>query len=159
MGGIARRRLHSVTYHNPKKAYQGYTFFAPFWEQSRAFLIDMEGRFVNYWQLPGRAGEIPFLLENGHLMYPSRVTRPDAPLFPGFCGCDLLEVDFDGNIVWQHHNDFQHHAVQRLKSGNTMMLCIVETPAEIAKTVKGGQLNTENKGKMWSCALREVTPD
>lgn len=159
MGGLARRRLHSVTFHNPDKAYKGYTFFAPFWEQSRAYLIDMEGRFINYWQLPGRAGEIAFLLENANLLYPSRVTRKDAPLFPGFCGCDLLEVDWDGNIIWQYRDNFQHHTVQRLRNGNTMLIYIVDTPKEIMQKVIGGQPGTENNGHMWSCGLHEVTPD
>jgi hypothetical protein len=159
MGGLARRRLHSVTYHDPDKAFKGYTYFAPFWEQSRAYLIDMEGRFVNYWQLPGRAGEITFMLENGNILYPSRVTRKDAPLFAGFCGCDLLEVDWDGNIVWQYRDDLQHHTIQRLKSGNTMLLQILDTPEQVVSKVKGGQPGTEDNGHMWSCGLREVNPE
>ena len=158
MGGIARRRLHSVTFHNPDKAYKGYTFFAPFWEQSRAYLIDMEGRFVNYWQMPGRAAEITYMLANSNIIYPSKVIRDDSPIFPGFCGSDTYEVDWDGNVVWQHQDDFQHHTTQRLKNGNTMFLRTVETPPEIAKKVKGGLPGTEDKGKLWTCALREVTP-
>jgi hypothetical protein len=122
MSGIARRRYHSVTYHNPEKAYKGYTYFAPFWEQSRAFLIDMEGRFVNYWQLPGRAGEITFMLENGNILYPSRVSQGESsPLFPGFCGGDTIEMDWDNNIVWKHTDDRQHHTIQRLSNGNTVI--------------------------------------
>ena len=156
MGGIARRRLHSVTFHNREKAFKGYTFFAPFWEQSRAYLIDMEGRFVNYWQMPGRCGEISFLLENGNLLYPSRVTRKDSPLFPGFCGCDLLEVDWDGKTIWSCKDDLQHHTIQRLKSGNTMLLQILDTPKEIMAKVQGGKPNSEDDGHMWSCGLKEV---
>ena len=159
MGGIARRRLHSVTFYNPDKACEGYTYFAPFWEQSRAFLIDMQGRFVNYWQLPSRVGAITHILENGHLLYPARLAWQDSPMFPGFCGCDLLEVDWDGNIVWQYHDDFQHHTTRRLRNGNTMVLRIIETPPEIAKKVKGGQAGTEDKGRLWTCELREVTPE
>jgi len=158
MGGIARRKLQSVTFHNPDKAYKGYTFFAPFWEQSRAYLIDMEGRFVNYWQLPGRPGEITYMLENGNIIYPSRLTIKDSPIFDGFCGCDLLEVDWDGNVVWSYHDERQHHTTQRLKSGNTMLLRSIETPHDLAEKVKGGQPDTYDKGKMWSCELREVNP-
>jgi hypothetical protein len=160
MSGIARRRRHSVTFHNPEKAYKGYTYFAPFWEQSRAFLIDMEGRFVNYWQLPGRAGEITFMLENGNILYPSRVSQgEESPLFPGFCGGDTIEVDWDNNIVWKHTDDRQHHTIQRLKNGNTMLLRVIETPKEIAEKVTGGKYGTEDRGTMWSCQLREVTPE
>lgn len=160
MGGIARRRLHSVTFHNPEKAYKGYTFFAPFWEQSRAYLIDMEGRFINYWQMPGRVAEIAFLLEeNAHLLYPAKEIRQDCPCFPGFCGSTLYEVDWDNNVVWKYQDKFQHHTTQRLKNGNTMLLRIVETPPEIAKKVKGGQPGSEDNGHMWTCELREVTPN
>jgi len=160
MGGIARRKLHSVTFHNPDKTYKGYTFFAPFWEQSRAYLIDMEGRFINYWQLPGRVSEIAFLLEeNAHLLYPAKEIRQDCPCFPGFCGSTLYEMDWDNNIVWQHQDKFQHHTTQRLRNGNTMLLRIVETPPEIAKKVKGGQPDSYDKGHMWTCELREINPD
>jgi len=158
MGGIARRKLHSVTFHNPDKAYKGYTFFAPFWEQSRAYLIDMEGRFVNYWQLPGKPGGITYMLENGNILYPSRLHLKDGPMFPGFCGCDLLEVDWDNNVVWQYRDDAQHHTTLRLRNGNTMILRTVETPVEIAEKVKGGLPGTEDKGHIWSCGFHEVTP-
>lgn len=160
MGGIARRELQSVTYYNPDKACNGYTYFAPFWEQSRAFLIDIEGRICNYWQLPGRVGEITLMLPNGNILYPSRVARSDSPIFPGFCGCELIEMDWDNNVVWKYDdNNRQHHAIQRLKSGNTMLLEVVETPYEIARKVKGGKPLSGDKGRMWSCVLREITPD
>ncbi len=159
MGGIARRRLHSVTFYNKEKAYPGYTYFAPFWEQSRAYLIDMEGRFVNYWQLPGRPSEITYMLPNGNIIYPVKIIDEKSPKFAGFCGADILEVDWNNNIVWRHRDEFQHHTTQRLKNGNTIYLFIVETPPDIAKLVVGGKPGTEDKGKhMWTCGLREVNP-
>ncbi len=159
MGGIARREKFSVTIYNKEKAFPGYTYFAPFWEQSRAYLIDMEGRFVNYWQMPGRAAEITYMLENGHIIYPYKIIKEDSPKFPGFCGAEIQEVDWDGNVVWKHWDSFQHHTTQRLKNGNTIFLFIVETPPEIAKEIVGGKPGTEDKGKtIWTCGLREVNP-
>jgi len=158
MGGIARRKLQSVTYYDHEKAFNGYTFFAPFWEQTRAYLIDMKGRIVNYWQLPGRVGEITLILPNGNILYPLRLEIEGSPIFTGFCGCKLLEVDWDGNVVWEYVDNFQHHAIQQLENGNRMLMRIVATPFEIARTVKGGQHLTEDNGNMWSCALKEVNP-
>jgi len=160
MGGIARRKLHSVTFNNPDKTYKGYTLFAPFMMQSRIYLIDMEGRFVNYWQLPGRPGDIvDELLPNGNVLCPVRVSRENGPKFPGFCACHLLELDWDGHVVWEYRDGFQHHRVRRLKNGNTMILRVVPVPQEIADKVQGGQPDTEDGGIMWTDSFREVTPE
>ena len=46
--GFSRIRKHSLTYHDPKKAYPGYTMISPLFGHS-IWLVDMEGRFVHHW--------------------------------------------------------------------------------------------------------------
>jgi len=42
---MAYRSSLPVLYHNPKKAYQGYTLIDP-WGSNEVYLIDMEGKIV-----------------------------------------------------------------------------------------------------------------
>ncbi len=96
---VARSSSPWVAYHVPDKAYNGYTLFTPK-GGSVAWLIDMEGRFVHYWEMPRRVGEYGVLLPSGNLLYGGQVTpKPDK--YNGIGGV-LLEVDWDGNIVWKY---------------------------------------------------------
>ena len=75
-----------VLFHNPKKAYNGYTLFS----SRGAWLIDMQGRVVHTWKI----GTNPRLLDNGHLLDAS---KDDPSGFGGF-----KELDWEGNVVWEY---------------------------------------------------------
>ena len=75
-----------LLFHNKEKAYNGYTLFS----SRGAWLIDMQGRVVHTWKI----GTNPRLLDNGHLLDAS---RDDPSGFGGF-----KELDWDGNVVWEH---------------------------------------------------------
>ena len=56
----ARRALQSVTVYKPHKAYNGFTLFSPMTQvPGNTWLIDMQGRFVHRWKLPGWVGCMP----------------------------------------------------------------------------------------------------
>jgi len=85
---------------DPDKAYNGYNLFNV---NGRAtYLIDMEGRIVNFW--PGvdvRPGMYSYLMENGNLRVecsPSYV--PGRPLQAGGSQGRIEEYDWAGNRVW-----------------------------------------------------------
>src|SRR4029079_12145793 len=68
--------------------------------------------------------------------------------------------DWDGNIVWEHQDDAQHHDVRRLRNGNTLYIGWEQMPAEAAARVIGAEAGSEAKGGIiWGDYLREVTPD
>ena len=160
MTSRARRILHSVTHHDPSKAYPGYTLIIPFWWQDEAYLIDMQGRIVQFWKLPKRPGDVGFLLENGNLFYPARYDNNYWNEFIGGSGSDIIEVDWDNNIVWSHTDLYTHHTMERMANGNTMVLRFVPMPLDISDKVIGGRAGTEANGKMmWTDELQEVTPD
>jgi len=154
---ITRTSLQSVTCYVPSKAFNGYTLFAPT-KGSGVWLIDMRGRFVHHWDMglePALYGE---LLPNGHLLYAGKL--PDAP-FPEFGGMGgkLIEVDWNGNTIWEYEDRYMHHDFCRLPNGNTMVLRWVATPDDITARVKGGVLGTEREGGMWADSFREITPE
>ncbi|GAI89345.1 unnamed protein product, partial [marine sediment metagenome] len=119
---------------------------------------DMKGKTVKYWEMgyePVCYGE---LLPNGNLLYAGKVK--DGPLaeLEGAGGI-LLEVDWEGKIVWEYRDPYLHHAFYRVKNGNTLVIKWVKVPNEIAAEVKGGDPGTEREGIMWGDAIQEITPE
>jgi hypothetical protein len=152
------RRPHSpwVPYYVPDKAFNGYTLFTPMMG-SVTWLIDMEGRPVHAWAMPYPPGGYGRLLPNGNMVYAGKDIS-GAAAWGGASGGILLEVDWDGNVLWELKTPLQHHDFWRLDNGNSMFLGLVEVPADIAAKVKGGNPGTERDGVMWTDFFREVTP-
>jgi len=153
---VARPSSPWVTYHAPDKTYNGYTLLTPK-GGSVAWLVDMEGRFVHCWEMPLRPGDYGILLPNGNLLYAGKIIPGPLDSFGGSGGV-LLEVDWDGNIVWKYEDSYMHHDFCRMDNGNTMVLRWVQIPDEIATKVRGGLPGTEHQGVMWNDSFQEVTP-
>ncbi|GAJ01593.1 unnamed protein product [marine sediment metagenome] len=145
-----------VSCYVPSKAYNGYTLFAAI-SGGGVWLVDMQGRFVHHWETAHPPGHHGVLLPNGILLYAG--TPPDGPVEFGGRGGELLELDWDGNVIWKYEDPFMHHDFYRMPNGNTMTLRWVPTPDDIAARVKGGVPGTEREGGMWSDAFREITPE
>lgn len=153
----AYRRSSWVTYYVPRQAYNGYTLFAPM-GRNNVWLVDMGGNIVHQWQMPYPPGNYGVLLPNGNLLYSARIPERPLPELGG-AGGNLLEVDWEGNLVWKYEDEFMHHSFFRQENGNTMTLRWISVPDEIAERVKGGLLGTELKGVMWTDSFREITPE
>ena len=158
-----RRNQHCVTLYDPSRAYNGYTIV---WaeEGKDAWLIDMEGHIVHRWKMPGGAGLHGVLLPNGNFLASVQVsTHEELGLTREFSGLGglLLEVDWDGNLVWKHEAPYQEHDFYRLDNGNTLYISWDpegNVPTDIAAKIKGGLPGTEHKGVMWGDVIREVNP-
>ena len=147
----------SVTRFDPTQAYGGYTLFAPH-GGTDAWLIDMEGRICHRWGLDSTPGSGLTLLPNGNLLVLSK-TGKEPTTFLGTGGGELHEIDWDGNVVWRHEDEYMHHDFKRLASGNTLLNRHVLIPKKTASAVRGGIPGTEHESGMWGNAYREVTPD
>ena len=158
---IARRALQGVTYYRPELAYNGFTLFTPMAPRpSTTWLIDMHGRFLHRWKLAGWVRMHAVLLPNGNLLYgmltPGAGPLPDNP----FTGGAMVEMDWDGNIVWKYEEPAHHsHDFYRMKNGNTLITKYVTVPKDIAARVKGGFPGTERDGVMYGDAIQEITPE
>ena len=83
-----------VTLYDPAKAWNGYTIFPA--ADLGALLIDMNGREVQLWK--GLQGFPNKLLPNGQVFGSTGLRHPDH----GFQDqTDLVQVDWEGNIVWR----------------------------------------------------------
>lgn len=140
----------------PSQVYKGFTLFAPM-SGSGVWLIDMMGQIVHHWEVEHKPAAHGVLLPNGNLLYAGK--RMDSPLQIGGSGGELLELDWNSNVIWKYEDPYMHHDFQRLPNGNTIVLRWVQTPEGIATKVKGGVTGTEKEGTIWSDSFREITPD
>jgi len=153
---IKRRTDESVTIHDPSKAYGGYTLFAPH-ASTDVWLIDMNGQIVHHWKMPTPLGSDVRLLPNGNQLRINKTFKePTGSL--GTVGGEMVEVDWEGNVLWKYEDLYMHHDFCRLENGNTLINRHVLIPPEIATKVKGGIPGTELEGRMWGNAFREITP-
>lgn len=154
--GFARTSLKGVTYYDSSKAYNGYTLLAPLGAR-KPVLIDMQGRVIHQWKMPYLPALHGVLLDNGNLLYAGQVKEGPLAHFRG-AGGELLEVDWDGNLVWNYKDPYLHHSFYRMSNGSTMVLRWVQVPTDIARKVRGGIPGTEKDGVMWGDSFQEVSP-
>jgi hypothetical protein len=153
----SQSKFQFVTRYDHRKTFDGYTLFAPM-GPGYVWLVDMEGNFVHNWEMKYLPGEHGRLLENGNLLYAGKVIPGPLNNLGGFGGI-LIEKDWDGNVVWEHEDLYQHHDFYRMSNGNTMILRWVEIPEDIASEIKGGITGTEHDGRIWTDSFQEITPD
>jgi hypothetical protein len=159
---VNKPRPMSVTYYDSDKAYDGYTLFTPL-SGHTTYLIDMRGRIVHTWDIGAFPGAYANLLPNGNLLYaiqadPNEKAKAGVPHTSGQGGI-VREVDWNGKVLWEYKDLFQHHDFCRLKNGNTLIMKYVQVPFELMIKVKGGVPGTEEDGKMWADGLDEITPE
>jgi len=152
---VAYTSIKGITFYNTRWAYKGVTLLTPV-DGTGVWLIDMLGRVINYWEMDYKPGCYGELLPNGNLLYAGKIDNSPLADLEGAGGI-LLEVDWNGKVVWEYKDPYLHHAFYRMKNGNTLVLKWVEVPKRVAAKVKGGGPGTEREGVMWGDAIQEVT--
>lgn len=155
---ITLRRIgkQGLTAHDPDRACQGYVLFSPLNDTKMTVLIDMDGNEVHRWEHDCEPGNYGYLLPNGNLFFNAKIDDEHNELFPRFTlfkGGALREIDWDGNIVWEHRDTFHHHEGRRLPHGGAIYPALEIVPDELARSVKGG---VAVDGPMRSDVVREV---
>ncbi len=173
--GWSVNRPTGLTHHLRSKSSKGYTLLTPHGDKC-AYLIDIDGRVVHRWCFSHVRPGYGRLLENGNLMMTGQdVNLPDPPKDEptkapppferhvtriGGYHTTLLEMDWDGNIVWEYENRFQHHDFVNLPNGNIMVPEWVELPEELHKKVRGGYKKPrERLPRLIGDDLVEITRD
>jgi hypothetical protein len=153
-----RRRGVGLIAHDAERAFQGYTLFTPQFRGGPPLLIDMEGNVVHEWRTPLRAGYAS-LLPNGNLLVLCRTpeSRWPFPVWQLVRAGAVMELDWEGRVVWEVRNPDHHHDARVMRNGNVLMICIEETPRDIAAKVQGGLPDTEHQGVMYSDKVVEMT--
>ena len=119
-------------------------------------LIDLKGEVAHRWEMPYPPGLYGYLLPNGNLFYLGKTHDETWDRFPSwkrFKGGVMMEVDWDGNVVWEHRDPDHHHDARRTESGGAIYMTVEKMPDDLAAKVKGG---LPIEGGMWTDVLVEV---
>jgi hypothetical protein len=145
-----------VSIYDKSKASVGYTIF---WTlgTSTVKLMDMNGTIVNEWDMGGLPGNYGYLLPNGNMLAAIRTDQHVLGLAAK--GGHIVEMDWDGNIVWEHIDHFQHHDFRRLENGNTCYIRWELMPEELAAKVPGGKAGEEHEDGIYGDGIQEIDAD
>src|SRR5262245_28483095 len=123
----------------PRRAFAGFTLFAPHFVENRSvYLIDLQGEVVHTWNMPYPPGLSGCLTERGTLSYNGRTSEQSfLSRFP-FKGGVVVEADWDGKVLWEVRHPGHHRHGILLRNGKVLLHCMGEVPEEIARRVKGG---------------------
>jgi outer membrane protein assembly factor BamB len=164
-------RKTGLTFHRPEASVKGYTLVTCMGGDA-TYLLDMSGLVVHAWRYPQFRAVYGRLLDNDRLLLlggDSSIPRPDIPegTIPSFDlnvrrlggnATHLVELDWEGKVLWQYENHAIHHDFVRLTNGNTLVNEWVELPADVARSVPGGY-RERNLPPMLSDDFVEVDPD
>ena len=142
-----------ITHQDPLKATAGLTLFSTV-NSTRVRLIDMAGDEVHGWDVTGGCSNPAMMLPNGNLWLCER--SPDCEKISAGGGGFIREYDWDGNIVWEHHDPGQHHDAQRLPNGGAVYPVWRKLTKAEAARVKGGIEGSEYDGDIYCDVIREV---
>ena len=156
-----RRRMArtGLTALDKELASPGYTLYTPLLGQGSVYLLDRDGIEVHRWDMPYPPGLYGYLLPNGNLFYLAK--GRDEPkgsriaAWQRWRGGVLLEVDWHGNIVWEHRDTNHHHDARRTATGGAIYLTLQRVPDDVASEVKGGIPGSGADG-MWADVIVEV---
>lgn len=159
-----RNRPLGLVYRDEALAHRGYTLFSNV-EGHHATLIDAEGCIVHRWTHP-EGIQYARLLPSGNLLFhtsnPVHNIAPEEVSPVGVIGGSahaLIEVDWDGNMVWEFRHERQHHDFVRLDNGNHVILFWEVLPDEVRRQVRGGYQGPHDPDIMLGDLIREVSPD
>ncbi len=137
----------------------GYVVYAPMSGSGEVYLVDHHGNEAHVWHLTYPPGLYGYLLPNGNLFYGGKVRDETWERFSSwkrFKGGVMLEADWQGNVVWEHHDPNHHHDARRTESGGAVYLTVELLADDVVAQVKGGVAGSENLHGMWSDVIVEV---
>lgn len=145
-----------LTHIEPARVSPGFTLFTTM--SGDAFnLIDIDGNLVHRWTPPpGLKAFYARGLENGNLLAQC-VDGSEEGGPAGGRAAAALELDWDGNVVWDYRNPRLHHDHVRRANGNTLFIAAEPLDAETSSRFAHGDPQTKD-GSILSECLIEVSP-
>jgi hypothetical protein len=139
------------------RAFPGLTLFAPLTGRE-VYLADLGGTIVHTWKMPYRPGLYGYLTDRGTLLYNGQIPNDTFLGKAPYMGGAVLEMAWNGRVLWEVRRPDHHHDARLLKNGNILLICARELPDETAKRVRGGRAGSEVEGKkIWGDFLVEMT--
>jgi len=101
---------------NDEGSSDGFTLFCLDGSLRPTYLIDNNGMLVHQWKSNYKPLSSLYLLENGSLLR----TANYAGGYPDDGGFQVM--DWDGDVVWEYHYQYQHHDIEPLPNGNVLLI-------------------------------------
>ena len=147
-----------LIHYTPAACQRGYTLFSTTRGGKDAYLVDMRGNIVHRWHSE-EGIHYSYLLDNGNLLCRTMPPQDAGGIEAvGGSSASIIELDWDGNVVWAYRDNTLHHDFQRLPNGNTLLLLWEALPAGLPEQVQGGY-EVDFAPGMLGDVVREVTPD
>jgi len=121
------------------------------------FLVSTEGETVHRWQGSVGLTHWACLLPNGNLFVNERCDNPQGVELT--CSGLMREYDWQGNIVFEHLDPWQHHDARRLPNGNTVYLAFTPLDEQQQRSIVGGVAGSEPENGICGECVREVDGD
>ena len=131
----------------------GYVLIAPTWGQD-AYLLNWNGEVANHWRTGPRMTSWCYLRANGNLFINERVAEPMGVKLT--TSGIMREYDWDGSLVWEHVDPWQHHDARRLENGGVVYTAYRKMTHDEQARVKGGVPGSESPEGMYGEVIREV---
>ena len=148
-----------LIYYAPQHCYRGYTLTTNSRGGLDANLIDMEGRICHRWYSPEGIGYAQLLPYGNLLIRTAPAEDAGGAEKIGGSSAAILELDWDGNVVWDYRNPLVHHDYERLPNGNTLTLQFELLSREFTQQVRGGMSSPEDPDQMFGDRVQEIAPD
>lgn len=154
-----------TTVNDTAAARNGYILFCPLGqggEASTLYLINLRGEVVHTWSVPF-SPMVGRLLPNGNIVVLGRNDRA-LPGRPGVKPYEiggaagwLVELTWEGKLVFKHVDLAMHHDFAKLPNGHYIYLAWERVPPALHRRVQGGIKGSEFKdGTMFNDCLVEV---
>lgn len=163
-----KRRGVGLTGVDKQQSFGGYTLFCPLTSDT-AHLVDIDGKEVHSWKLPGRIGRHARILPNGNLAVntlrrAAKQTTKDGgpwpfPFFNKYGGGIMSELDADGKVVRQFEDPLGHHDQYHYGDGRLLYTSLEALSREESRKVLGGVPDTEIEGITYADTINEVDAD
>jgi len=153
----AKAQTGLISYNVPP-SYEGYTLYT---NNTNVYLIDNCGKLIHQWSVDNTASLSAYLLEDGNLLFMSRLATNVTFQGGGGGGGRLQIYDQNSFITWQY--DFYqpnvycvHHDVEPLPNGN--ILAIAWEEVSIPTAIAEGRDPNMLGSRLWSEKVIEIQP-
>ena len=122
------------------------------------YLIDTLGNTYNIWQCSANAASTAYLLKDGSILRPYKVSNPS--MNGGAVGGGIQIIDWNNNVTWEYFwsntNHQQHHECIPIEQwdGTYHALLIAWERKDAASVQQAGGVNAE----MWPTEIVEIEP-
>lgn len=151
-----KRRGTGFHGYDPQRTSPGLTLFAPL-SGTTVYLVDLQGDIHHTWKMPYPPGFYGYLTDKGTLLYSGSIANGRLLGKIPWPGGAVLEVDWNGNVLWEVRQADHHHDARLLPNGNVLLLCARTVPEDVAQQVSGGLLGTEAGDGVYADYLVEMT--